>query len=60
MVLTSAEIARLDEIEGRLGERDDPPTAFLDPDVRAWPRAKGPRYQAEVNRILWERMLAEE
>jgi uncharacterized protein (DUF4415 family) len=69
--LTPAEIARLDEIESRLGGPDDSPAAFgtavpadmipirLDPDVRAWLRAKGKRYQAEVNRILRERMLAE-
>jgi uncharacterized protein (DUF4415 family) len=31
----------------------------VDPDVRAWLRAKGPGYQNEVNRILRERMLAE-
>jgi uncharacterized protein (DUF4415 family) len=32
---------------------------LVDPDVRAWLRAKGPGYQIEVNRILRERMLAE-
>jgi uncharacterized protein (DUF4415 family) len=82
-VLTPAEIARLDEIEARLGESDDTAeisdaawtTAVrgkhykaaamdtipirVDPDVRAWLRAKGPGYQAEVNRMLRERMLAE-
>lgn len=30
----------------------------LDPDVRAWLRAKGLDHQTEVNRILRERMLA--
>lgn len=61
----------MDEIEPRLGELDDRPGELdlavapdmipirLDPDVRAWLRAKGKRYQAEVNRILRERMLAE-
>jgi uncharacterized protein (DUF4415 family) len=70
-VLTPAEIARLDEIESRLGGLDDSPTGpgaalpadmipiRLDPDVRAWLRAKGPRYRSEINRILRERMLAE-
>ncbi|WP_216855998.1 BrnA antitoxin family protein [Acidisphaera sp. S103] len=83
-VLTPAQIARLDEIEARLGESEDIseiseaawvtavrgkhykamvkdtiPTISLDPDVQAWLRAKGPGYQAEVNRILRERMLAE-
>ena len=31
----------------------------LDPDIQALLRAKGPGYQAEVNRLLRERMLAE-
>jgi uncharacterized protein (DUF4415 family) len=82
-VLTAAEIARLDEVEARVGESDDVPETsdaawatavrgkhyrvmakdaipiVLDPDVRAWLRAKGPGFQTEVNRILRERMLAE-
>jgi uncharacterized protein (DUF4415 family) len=82
--LTPAQIARLDEIEARVGESVDFPSApeanwatavrgkhykamasdtipaiCLDPDIQAWLRAKGPGYQAEVNRILRERMLAE-
>jgi uncharacterized protein (DUF4415 family) len=80
--LTPAQIARLDEIEARVGESVDFPPApeanwatavrgkhaeptggtmfiCLDPDIQAWLRAKGPGYQAEVNRMLRERMLAE-
>ena len=80
--LTPALIARLDEIEARVGESVDFPPApeanwatavrgkhakttggtiaiRVDPDVQAWLRAKGPGYQAEVNRMLRERMLAE-
>jgi uncharacterized protein (DUF4415 family) len=81
--LTPAQIARLDEIEARIGDSLDFPPApeanwatavrgkhakamasdtipiRVDPDVRAWLRAKGPGYQTEVNRILRERMLAE-
>jgi uncharacterized protein (DUF4415 family) len=80
--LTPAQIARLDEIEARVGESVDFPPApeanwatairgkhsksaegaisiCLDPDIQAWLRAKGPGYQAEINRMLRERMLAE-
>jgi uncharacterized protein (DUF4415 family) len=31
----------------------------LDPDVRAWLRARGLDHQTEINRILRDRMLAE-
>jgi uncharacterized protein (DUF4415 family) len=31
----------------------------LDPDIQAWLRAKGSGYQAEVNRVLRQHMLAE-
>jgi uncharacterized protein (DUF4415 family) len=81
--LTPGQIARLDEIEARVGESVDFPPApeaswatavrgkhykaahgaisiCLDPDVQAWLRAKGLDDQAEINRILRERMLAEE
>jgi len=80
--LTPAEIARLDEIEARLGDSDaiaetsDDAWATavrgkhakaletailirLDAEVMAWLRAKGPGYQAEINRILREKMAAE-
>jgi uncharacterized protein (DUF4415 family) len=80
--LTPAQIARLDQIEARVGDSVDFPPApeanwatavrgkhykapqgaisiCLDPDVRAWLRAKGGDQQTEVNRILRERMLAE-
>ncbi len=81
--LTPGQIARLDEIEARVGELVDFPPApeanwgtavrgkhynaaqgaisiCLDPDVQAWLRAKGHDHQTEINRILRERMLAEE
>lgn len=81
--LTPGQIARLDEIEARVGKSVDFPPApeanwgtavrgkhynaaqgaisiCLDPDVQAWLRAKGHDHQTEINRILRERMLAEE
>ena len=81
--LTPEQVARLDEIEARVGEAVDFPPApeanwaaavrgrhvtaareavsiCLDPDVQSWLRAKGLDHQTEVNRILRERMLAEE
>ena len=80
--LTPSEIARLDEIEARLGDSDEIPETSddawatsvrgkhakameaaisirLDAEVMAWLRAKGPGYQAEINRILREKMAAE-
>jgi uncharacterized protein (DUF4415 family) len=80
--LTPAQLARLDEIEARIGESVDFPPApeanwaaavrgkhakavagaisiQLDPNIQHWLRAKGPGYQAEVNRMPRERMLAE-
>lgn len=80
--LTPAEIARLDEIEARLGDEDDKAeisdaawataergkhasrkqvaiSIQLDADVLAWLRRKGPGYEAEILRILRERMHQE-
>ena len=79
---TPAQTARLDEIEARVRDTVDFPSApeanwatavrgkhakttgatmsiCLDPDIQAWLCAKGPGYQAEVNRVLRECMLAE-
>ena len=46
-------------VRGKHAKAAAPITIRLDADATEWLRSEGPRYRAEINRILREKMLAE-